>query len=194
MQSVWSLEMFVVSQAFISMLANRGTVLCVDVLVPLWWFVKSTLSCPTPFNFVCCYVINQRGRWLWLSGGDVTECIVYMFFPVLFFPVLFPQCPCRGRLFVYCCGRCSCVHLRGEPTLFPGWLCTNKSDVIATSNLWIFIHASNLLPLNSVVWGVEGKQVGSMDEESQVRGCYNITFICTPTNQETVSVHHFGGY
>ena len=30
--------------------------------------------------------------------------------------------------------------------------------------------------------------VGSMDEESQVRGCYNITFICTPTNQETVSV------
>ena len=20
---------------------------------------------------------------------------------------LFPQCPCRGRLFVYCCGRCS---------------------------------------------------------------------------------------
>ena len=31
MQSVWSLEMFVVSQAFISMLAKRGTVLCVDV-------------------------------------------------------------------------------------------------------------------------------------------------------------------
>ena len=28
---------------------------------------------------------------------------------------LFPQCPCRGRLFVCCCGRCSCVHLRGEP-------------------------------------------------------------------------------
>ena len=27
-----------------------------------------------------------------------------------------------------------------------------------------------------------------MDEEPQVRGCYNITFICTPTNQETVSV------
>ena len=37
-------------------------------------------------------------------------------------------------------------------------------------------------------WGAEGKQVGSMDEESQVRGCYNITFISTPTNQETVSV------
>ena len=37
-----------------------------------------------------------------------------------------------------------------------------------------------------VVWGVEGKQVGSMDEEPQVRGCYNLTFICTPTNQETV--------
>ena len=40
-------------------------------------------------------------------------------------------------------------------------------------------------------WGVEGKQVGSMDEESQVRGCYNITFntldnwaIKTPPNQK----------
>ena len=33
-----------------------------------------------------------------------------------------------------------------------------------------------------------GKQVGSMSEEPQVRGCYKITFICTPTNQETVSV------
>ena len=29
--------------------------------------------------------------------------------------VPFPQCPCRGRLFVNCCGRCSCVHLSGEP-------------------------------------------------------------------------------
>ena len=37
-------------------------------------------------------------------------------------------------------------------------------------------------------WGVEGKQVGGMDEEPQVRGCYNITFICIPTNQETASV------
>ena len=173
-------------------------------------------------------------------------------------------------------------------TLFPGW-CANKSYVIATSDLWLFIDASNLLPslptllpytsfpvefstlsekrccvcvpgvecrgmymeregvgggggeawesplrggamgwvvektdqicccweywlfnnsciwmesgdwsachsvcgvyiCRGAVWGVEGKQVGSMDEEPQVRGCYNITFICTPTNQETVSV------
>ena len=33
--------------------------------------------------------------------------------------------------------------------------------------------------------GEWGKQVGSMDEESQVRGCYNITFYLH-TNQETV--------
>ena len=45
-------------------------------------------------------------------------------------------------------------------------------------------HPSHLFFL--YVWGVEGKQVGSMDEEPQVGGCYNITFICTPTNQETV--------
>ena len=37
-----------------------------------------------------------------------------------------------------------------------------------------------------IVGGEWGKQVGSMNEESQVRGCYNITFICT--NQKTVSV------
>ena len=36
--------------------------------------------------------------------------------------------------------------------------------------------------------GEWGKQVGSMDEEPEVRGCYKITFICTPTNQETESV------
>ena len=36
-------------------------------------------------------------------------------------------------------------------------------------------------------WGV--REAGwKHNEESQVRGCYNITFICTPTNQETVSV------
>ena len=35
---------------------------------------------------------------------------------------------------------------------------------------------------------LRGKRVGSMDEKPQVRGCYNITFICTTTNQETVSV------
>ena len=45
-----------------------------------------------------------------------------------------------------------------------------------------------LFNVGELGWGIEGKQVGSMDEEPQVRGCYNITFICTPTNQETVSV------
>ena len=45
------------------------------------------------------------------------------------------QCPCRGRLFVCCCGRCSCVHLRGEPTLFPGWLVYKYK--LCYSNLWL---------------------------------------------------------
>ena len=41
--------------------------------------------------------------------------------------------------------------------------------------------------LHAFVWeraGEQGKQVGSMNEESQVRGCYNITF--NYTSQETV--------
>ena len=54
------------------------------------------------------------------------------------------------------------------------------------------LRFKNTFIINIIVgewgWGVVGKQVGSMDKESQVRGCYNITFICTPTNQETVSV------
>ena len=51
---------------------------------------------------------------------------------------LFTQCPCRYRLFVCCCGQCLCVHLRGEPTLFPGW-CANKKlcYTYSYSNLWL---------------------------------------------------------
>ena len=49
-------------------------------------------------------------------------------------------------------------------------------------------HCCDIYIVGEWGWGVEGKQAGSMDEEPQVRGCYNITFICTPTNQETVSV------
>ena len=63
---------------------------------------------------------------------------------------------------------------------------------MAPTPLKIYIHIINYICVYIYVgewgWGVEGKQVGSMDEESQVRGCYKITFICTPTNQETVSV------
>ena len=93
----WRCLSFLVSQALTTMLAKNKTKrgggvggrgwwwysFCAWMYwVPLWWFVKSTLSFPTPFSFVYCYVINQRGRWLWLSvcvwggGGNVTECIV----------------------------------------------------------------------------------------------------------------------
>ena len=42
------------------------------------------------------------------------------------------------------------VFISGESLhcFLVGW-CTNKSYVIATSDLWLFIHASNLLSLNS---------------------------------------------
>ena len=36
-----------------------------------------------------------------------------------------------------------------------------------------------------VGWGVR-EAVGSINEESQVRGCYSITLTCIDTNQETV--------
>ena len=58
-----------------------------------------------------------------------------------------------------------------------------------TSTVWtVFCLSLLIFMYGSGVGRSEGKQVGSMSEESQVRGCYSITFICTPTNQETVSV------
>ena len=63
----------------------------------------------------------------------------------------------------------SCAHQRPATDSSPH---PNKSISLS---IYIFVGE----------WGWEwGKQVGSMNEESQVRGCCNITFICT--NQETV--------
>ena len=79
----------------------------------------------------------------------------------------FSQCPCRSRLSfsLSCCLSTNASELwfRGEPTLFliqgraysvsdsgESLYCflvgVNKSYVIATSDLWLCIHASNLLP------------------------------------------------
>ena len=33
-----------------------------------------------------------------------------------------PSVPAEAGCLFDCCGRCSCVFIRGEPTLFPGWL------------------------------------------------------------------------
>ena len=64
--------------------------------------------------------------------------------------VLFPpSVPAEaGCLFVSAAG--VRVFISGESLhcFLVGW-CTNKSDVTATSDLWLFIHASNLLPLTT---------------------------------------------
>ena len=60
-----------------------------------------------------------------------------------------PSVPAEaGWLFTVAAG--VCVFISGESLhrFLVGW-CTNKSYVIATSDLWLFIHASNLLPLNA---------------------------------------------
>ena len=79
-----------------------------------------------------------------------------------------PQCPCRGRL--------SCLLLRqvfisGESIhcFLVGW-CTNKTYVIATSDLWLFIHASNLLP--STPHPHSPTKPWRCDQDSNLRG-YN---------------------
>ena len=78
---VWSLEMFcLVSQAFYYYVGKKGYSFCSWMYwVPLWWFVNSTLSCPTPFSlFIAMWLISEDAGYDWV-GGDVTECIVYMF-------------------------------------------------------------------------------------------------------------------
>ena len=78
---IWSLEMFcLVSQAFYYYVGKKGYSFCSWMYwVPLWWFVNSTLSCPTPFSlFIAMWLISEDAGYDWV-GGDVTECIVYMF-------------------------------------------------------------------------------------------------------------------
>ena len=82
-------------------------------------------------------------------------------------PLEQPQCPPTAPL------HCLPVPLDSSSTLSPG-------RCVCTSN-----PARKRQVCRGVGMGSGGKQVGSMDEEPQVRGCYNITFICTPTNQET---------
>ena len=59
-------------------------------------------------------------------------------------------------------------------------------DVLARICMHSCAH-TNMNNMNTHVgeWdGEGGKQVGSMNEESQLRGCHNITFICTPTRKQ----------
>ena len=88
----FSFFFFLVSQAFYHYVGRKGYSFCAWMYwVPLWWFVKSTLSCPTPLSFVYCSVINQRGRWLWLSRGGFNRvhCVCPGPWPFnLFFPVV----------------------------------------------------------------------------------------------------------
>ena len=59
---------------------------------------------------------------------------------------LSPSVPAEaGRLLVCVLPGHQCIWFRGEPTQFP--VGVNKSYVIATADLWLFIHASNLLSL-----------------------------------------------
>ena len=62
-------------------------------------------------------------------------------------------------------------------TLFPGW-CANKSYIIATSDLWFFIHASNLLHSTPHPTPLQNPWMKSHKSEAA------ITFICTPTRKQ----------
>ena len=81
MQNIaWRGLSFFVSQALISMLANRGTVLmrgCIgyhfDGLLSQLVDVLHRLGL-----FIAMWLTNKDAGYDWV-GGDVTECIVYMF-------------------------------------------------------------------------------------------------------------------
>ena len=76
------------------------------------------------------------------------------------------------------------IHHGSCPLPHPPFMCKTLRAMCCPSHwkyalrkLWIVIVGNR--------GGEWGRQIGSMTEESQVSGCYNITFIYT--NQETVS-------
>ena len=91
---------------------------------------------PLTFSFLFLFLFGWVGV-LWPQLSKVLK-LVHWARRVLFPPVFLQQQAVSSSC-------CLCIWFRGEPTLFPGW-CKNKSYVIATSDLWLFIHASNLLP------------------------------------------------
>ena len=70
---------------------------------------------PLSFSFLSSFLFSDCVGFMAPILESVTICALGQQRP------FFPQCPYRGRLFVCCCDLCSRVHLRGEPTLFPGW-------------------------------------------------------------------------
>ena len=99
-----------------------------------------------------------------------------------------------------CCSCCRSAISVGEarwsgPLELPQCLptaplhCPSASRQLRYTVSWSMCDSSTSNPTRSArlcrgaVWEW-GKQVGSMDEESQVRGCCNITFICTPTRKQ----------
>ena len=61
--------------------------------------------------------------------------------------VPFPPVSLQRQVLFNCCGWCSCFHQGRAYTV--SWLVGVQIKVIATSDLWLFIHASKLLSLNS---------------------------------------------
>ena len=96
-------------------------------------------------------------------------------------PAALPHCLSASRQLLYTVS----VPPDSSSTLSPGRCVTLL--LCDSSTVWLFYFQS-CSPAPGVIeerGGEWGKQVGSMDEELQVRGCYNITFNCT--NQETGS-------
>ena len=118
---------------------------CVSGFKPSWLFLYI-------FNRVYCIHVSGHDplilsfRFLFLFDwvGVLCPQLSKVLKPVCW-ASLFPQCPCRGRLFVSAAGVHVFISEESRHCFLVGW-CTNKSYVIATSDLWLFLHASNLLP------------------------------------------------
>ena len=103
---------------------------------------------------------------------------------VPFPPMSFPPVSLQRQVVLFADVACVHVFITGESLhcFLVGW-CTNKSYVIATSDLWFFIHASYLLPstphptplqnllCRGVGWGVEGKQNNGSVKPVSPRHC-----------------------
>ena len=109
----------------------------------LIYVTKCILPCPfNPFFFSSCgpfpFLIGQD-----FYGPNYPKCLNLRTGPAM---SSFSQCPCRSRSsFSVSCWLGTIVSDSGE-SLHCFLVGVNKSYVIATSDLWLFIHVSNLLP------------------------------------------------
>ena len=119
---------------------------------------------------VCINVgLNCHSLYLYIFTASLDQCLSDAFSLSV---------SASGSTITHCTCRCTCLQPCFSVSVFLNVSVFGYIIARCFSFLLLYIW-------RGVGWGVEGSRLEAW-RKSQVRGCYNITFICTPTNQETV--------